>query len=428
MIAPLYRTMALWLFSAAVLISAAMAVLTYFYEIEQIDSVIVDLAAGEARTFAAQHRAVFSQPVDGAIGERLTRFLETREANAEGHFIIAEIYGADRRSLGEASRPSWSEVEAALAVREHRFPEGEEPEYDKVSLGGRLYIRVVVPLHIGAAAGHLGYFEGVYHVSDARIASIRHRLVTTVLLVVGVVLATTLFLVPVMVAVGRRLMSLSRQLVSANIETLEVLGNAIAKRDSDTGAHNYRVTIFAIRLAEAVGLAADDMRALIKGAFLHDVGKIAISDTILLKPGKLTVEEFTVMKQHVAHGFDIVLSAPSLHGAADVVLFHHEKYDGSGYLKGLSGNDIPVTARIFAIADVFDALISRRPYKEPMPFGKALAIIEDGAGAHFDPALVAAFTVIARPLYDAFSGQDDEAVARRTVEEITDRYFAVGRG
>ena len=248
------------------------------------------------------------------------------------------------------------------------------------------------------------------------------------LLVVGVVLATTLFLVPVMVAVGRRLMSLSRQLVSANIETLVVLGNAIATRDSDTGAHNYRVTIFAIRLAEAVGLAADDMRALIKGAFLHDVGKIAISDTILLKPGKLTAEEFTVMKQHVAHGFDIVLSAPSLHGAADVVLFHHEKYDGSGYLKGLSGNDIPVTARIFAIADVFDALISRRPYKEPMPFGKALAIIEDGAGAHFDPALVAAFTVIARPLYDAFSGQDDEAVARRTVEEITDRYFAVGRG
>ena len=261
----------------------------------------------------------------------------------------------------------------------------------------------------------------------SRIASIRHRLATTVLLVVGVVLATTLFLVPVMVAVGRRLMSLSRQLVSANIETLEVLGNAIAKRDSDTGAHNYRVTIFAVRLGEAVGLDHDNTRALIKGAFLHDVGKIAISDTILLKPGKLTEQEFTVMKQHVSHGFDIVFSAASLYSASDVVLFHHEKFDGSGYLKGLKGDQIPITARIFAIADVFDALISRRPYKEPMPYEMALAVIAEGSGQHFDPALVAAFAAIARPLYEAFAGVDDEVMARRTVEEITKRYFVAGR-
>ncbi len=427
MIAPLYRTMALWLFSAAVLISAAMAAATYFYEMEEVDRAIVDLAAGEARTFAAMHGGLFSRPLDGGVAERLKRFLETREANAEGHFIIAEIYGPDRQSLGEAARPSWSEVEAALSIKEHKFPDGDSPDYDKVMVGGRLYIRVVVPLHFGAEHRDLGYFEGVYHVSDTRIASVRHRLLSTVALVVGVVLATTLFLVPVMIAVGRRLMSLSRQLVSANIETLEVLGNAIAKRDSDTGAHNYRVTIFAIRLAEAVGLDAESIRALIKGAFLHDVGKIAISDTILLRPGKLTTDEFTVMKQHVAHGFDIVLSAASLYSAADVVLFHHEKYDGSGYLKGLKGDEIPITARIFAIADVFDALISRRPYKEPMPFGKALAIIEEGAGGHFDPALVTAFAAIARPLYDAFSGRDDD-VAERTLADLTNRYFAVGQG
>ncbi|MEI7610338.1 MAG: HD domain-containing phosphohydrolase, partial [Rhodospirillaceae bacterium] len=325
----------------------------------------------------------------------------------------------------EAASPSWSAVEAALSIKEHKFPDGGAPAYDKVSLDGRLYIRVVVPLGLGGGHRGDGYFEGVYHVSDARLATVRHRLFSTVALVVAVVLGTTVFLVPVMVAVGRRLMSLSRQLVGANIETLEVLGNAIAKRDSDTGAHNYRVTIFAIRLAETVGLDSAAIRALIKGAFLHDVGKIAISDAILLKPGKLTSEEFEVMKQHVAHGFDIVQSASSLYAASDVVLFHHEKFDGSGYLKGLKGEEIPITARIFAIADVFDALISRRPYKEPMDFEPALAIIREGAGRHFDPALVAAFAAIARPLYDAFAGRDD-GVAERTLEDLTDRYFAVG--
>jgi response regulator RpfG family c-di-GMP phosphodiesterase len=107
-----------------------------------------------------------------------------------------------------------------------------------------------------------------------------------------------------------------------------------------------------------------------------------------------------------------------------VVLFHHEKYDGSGYLKGLKGEEIPITARIFAIADVCDALISRRPYKEPMSFEQALGIIEEGAGRHFDPALVRAFTTIARPLYDAFAGRDDD-VAERELEVLTGRYFAV---
>ncbi len=434
--APLYRTMALWLFSAAVLISAAMGSFTYFYEMRLVDSAIADHAVSEARTFAAYQSGLFLPPGSGQetitkpeAEVRLKHFLETREANPDGHFIIAEIYGAERTSLAEAAGTSWSGVKEALTVATHRFPDSTAPDYDTVTLDGQLYIRVVVPLFVGpvgATAKRLGYFEGVYHVSEARLASIRKRLISTVLLVIGVVLGTTLFLVPVMIAVGRQLVSLSRQLVSANIETLEVLGNAIAKRDSETGAHNYRVTIFAIRLGETVGLNHIQMRALIKGAFLHDVGKIAISDTILLKPGKLTTDEFTVMKQHVGHGFDIVASAPSLRNASDVVLYHHEKFDGSGYPKGLKSSDIPMTARIFAIADVFDALISSRPYKGSIPFDEALAIITEGAGNHFDPVLVAAFITIARPLYDAFANLADEAMARQTVDELTKRYFTGG--
>ena len=117
---------------------------------------------------------------------------------------------------------------------------------------------------------------------------------------------------------------------------MEVLGSAIAMRDADTHLHNYRVTVYAIRLAEALGLSKPDIQRLIAGAFLHDVGKIGISDTILLKPpGRLTAQEFQVMRTHVLLGVDIIAKADWLRGARDVVEFHHEKFDGSGYMKGL---------------------------------------------------------------------------------------------
>ncbi|MEI7610914.1 MAG: hypothetical protein WCJ64_26315, partial [Rhodospirillaceae bacterium] len=117
MITPLYRTMALWVLSAAVLISAAMAGAGYYYEMAQIDAAIVELAAGEARTFAAMHPGVLTRELDGGAEQKLGRFLETREANAEGHFIIAELYDSERNSLGEAASPSWSAVEAALSIK-----------------------------------------------------------------------------------------------------------------------------------------------------------------------------------------------------------------------------------------------------------------------------------------------------------------------
>ena len=128
------------------------------------------------------------------------------------------------------------------------------------------------------------------------------------------------------------------------------------------------------------------------------------------------------MQTHVAHGLDIVSRSSWLQGAADVVLYHHEKFDGSGYPKGLTGDSIPITARIFAIADVFDALTSRRPYKEPFSFERAIGIIEDGAGRHFDPALVATFIGIARPLHEAFARCDD-GVAELMVRTLANHYF-----
>ncbi|MBI5598739.1 MAG: HD domain-containing protein [Deltaproteobacteria bacterium] len=206
----------------------------------------------------------------------------------------------------------------------------------------------------------------------------------------------------------------------ANIELLEVLGSAIAKRDSDTSVHNYRVTVIAIRLAEAAGLGRGEIKALIKGSFLHDVGKIGISDNILIKPDRLTSEEFETMKGHVRHGIDIISSYNWLKDASDVVRYHHEKYDGSGYMSGMSGEDIPLNARIFAIADVFDALTSLRPYKKPLCYEDAMRILEESSGSHFDPNLLGVFKGIAETVYGEIvhAGDSDiEDVLKRLINE-----------
>jgi HD-GYP domain-containing protein (c-di-GMP phosphodiesterase class II) len=242
-------------------------------------------------------------------------------------------------------------------------------------------------------------------------------------LVVVVILATTVVLYPVIISLNKGLVKLSSDLLKGNIELMEVLGSAIAKRDSDTNVHNYRVTIYAIRLAEALGLAQTQIRNLIAGAFLHDVGKIGISDNILLKPGKLTDEEFQVMRTHVLLGEDIIAKSNWLQHARDVVEFHHEKYDGNGYMRGLKGEEIPLNARIFAIVDVFDALTSKRPYKEPFSFEEAMSILHRDRGTHFDPRLVDAFSAIAPGLYREISTADDDAVEAMLNDRVRRHFF-----
>ena len=210
--------------------------------------------------------------------------------------------------------------------------------------------------------------------------------------------------------------------LKGNLEMASVLGAAIAKRDSDTGDHNFRVTLYAIKLGEAVGLDANAMRQLIHGAFLHDVGKIGISDNILLKPGKLSDEEFAIMRTHVALGVDIIAKSDWLQGAREVIEGHHEKFDGKGYLRGLKGEEIPLNARIFAIVDVFDALTSRRPYKEPMSLDTALGIIQKDAGTHFDPKLVTTFLEIA-PAMHASIGSAGESELSKQLRTQAMHYF-----
>ena len=238
---------------------------------------------------------------------------------------------------------------------------------------------------------NIGYFEGVYKIEEETLQELRRKAIAAVVLIISGIFIMTIFIYPIIIYINKGLLRSSLDLRKANIGMLSVLGSTIAKRDNDTHEHNYRVALYAVRLAIACNQSPLNIKSLIKGAFLHDVGKIAISDSILLKKGALSDDEFEIMKTHVGHGGDIINRFEWLKDAGDVVLCHHEKYDGSGYPKGLTTTDIPINARIFAIVDVFDALTSERPYKKPFPLEKSVGILKAGRGSHFDPSLLDLF-------------------------------------
>ena len=159
-----------------------------------------------------------------------------------------------------------------------------------------------------------------------------------------------------------------------------------------------------------------------KGAFLHDAGKIGIRDNILLKPGKLTDKEFVIMKKNVDHGVEIVNRPDWLSDADDDDPSHHERFDGNGYPEQTEGEAIPVTARIFEVVDVFDALTSKRPYKEPIEYGDSMSILEKGRGNHFDPVVLDHFKTISREIYDQFKQMNLQQLMDE-LQEIIKRYF-----
>ncbi|MCF8167388.1 MAG: two-component system response regulator [Rhodoferax sp.] len=188
------------------------------------------------------------------------------------------------------------------------------------------------------------------------------------------------------------------QLRTAELETtraqiIQRLGRAAEFKDNETGNHVIRMSHFARLTAQALGMGDASVKLLFLAAPMHDVGKIGIPDNILLKPGKLDALEWEVMRQHPSMGAEILgqHTNPLLHAAREVALTHHEKWDGSGYPHGLRGEEIPLFGRIVAIADVFDALTSARPYKTAWTVEAALQNLEQGAGTHFDPDLLSPF-------------------------------------
>ena len=177
-------------------------------------------------------------------------------------------------------------------------------------------------------------------------------------------------------------------------ETLEALAAALDLRDIDTAGHSRRVTRYSLEMAKRLNFSSDQLKQLERAANLHDIGKIGIPDSILLKPGKLSPEETAIMRTHVRIGYDLMSRVAFLASAAEIVLTHHEFYDGTGYPQGLAGEEIPLGARVFAVADTMDAMMSDRPYRQGRSYAVARAEIEHESGRQFDPHVVATFLAI----------------------------------
>jgi ribonuclease P protein subunit RPR2 len=183
----------------------------------------------------------------------------------------------------------------------------------------------------------------------------------------------------------------SQQLTRSYMATVRALSNAVEARDAYTGKHAERVAAYGIEIARAVGLPRPEGVETQFGFLLHDIGKVAMPDAILFKPGALTTEERALMARHPVVGAEIVDGIEFLSEATKVVRSHHERWDGTGYPDGLQGEEIPLAARVFAVADVLDALTTDRPYRPRIPLAEARAMIVEAAGTQFDPMVIKAF-------------------------------------
>lgn len=389
--------------------------LVYYLENWRVEKMAFELAVISAKHFDSPEMRKLLAADNQMSQPELAKLLENSS------FVGIRIFDLSGKVLMEAWGGGATNLRSSVQAHRHDFPKPGKHHNNWLTNDGENFVQVVIAL-LDSGGMTEAYFEGVYRLDAGTQYARKHHARNAVLTSFAAVILTLILLYPVLLGLTRRSLSLSQLLLDSNIELLQSLGSAIAKRDSDTDTHNYRVTLYVVRLAEAMKLNRDSIESLIVGAFLHDVGKIGIPDQILLKPGRLTAEEFEIMKRHVIFGGEIIQDSTWLKRARDVVLFHHEKLDGSGYPHGIHGMDIPLGARLFTVVDVFDALMSKRPYKEPLLLEEALKILRDGAGKHFDYAVVNAFGEIASALYGEI-GLTDKAYLQTALKTIVRKYF-----
>ncbi|MEN6626336.1 MAG: HD-GYP domain-containing protein [Candidatus Sumerlaeia bacterium] len=365
-----------------------------------------------------------AEPDHKAFQRLLTIAVARSRDDETGNLVHASIETDAGKSMAEAAVPEPHRKEIQALAAQPLPDDFTRVFHRRLHIRGEPYIDIAAPLK-NSAGIRVASLRLIIKIAPESLAAMWRRVRRSVIIAILIVVAVSATLYPVITRLMQRLTGVSDDLLESNLGTLEVLGSAIAKRDSDTDAHNYRATIYSVRLAEALNVPPGRIRDLIKGALLHDVGKIGVRDNILLKPTGLTPDEYSEMKRHVRYGVEIIGRSDWLKPAADVVGGHHEKFDGSGYDRALSGASIPENARIFTIADVFDALTSTRPYKPALSLDESLQILTRGRGTHFDPEMTDVFLAIAPQLYQQMLGRDPDET-RQELQSIMSHYYREG--
>lgn len=399
--------------AGAFVIGLLVGIVSFHLETRRAEQTALALASSAARHFASPAMQALAPSAPEHQG--LVRLLEGSK------FIGIRVFDRNAKQVFETWNTAVDDNTAAILPLPRRWPSVGESHQAWFEVEQGRFIQIVLSL-TGADGNSVGYLEGGYRLGPEDLIHLREQVINGVLTATVSALVTAVLLYPLLVAMLGRATNLSARLENANLSLVHVLGRSIAKRDSDTDVHNYRVTLYAAALAEEMRLHPDTMPHLVIGAFLHDVGKIGIPDHILQKPARLSFAEYEVMKTHTILGGEIIAGIPWLEGAAQVIRHHHERYDGTGYPDGLAGDEIPISARVFAVADVFDALTSIRPYKGAISLVEAMAIVEKEAGRHFDLEVVIAFKRVVGPMYEHVA-QASEAELQRAMHPLFLRCF-----
>lgn len=377
----------------------------------------------DIRFLQAEAQRALAEAAQAATLDQGRRLDLTARNMVRGTFAVAQAYSPAGEKVAEAVRPGFEALPAALTSLSHS-PSSAASGGDSPTVMGMQTERIFTPI-VAESGRSLGHLEGIRVVSEEERADYRRTAIESAVIGAIAVLLCAASLSPLLTSLAQRNYRWARSLLDAHLGMLEAFGRAIAKRDSDTGLHNYRVTWIAARIGEEVGLSSAALRNLIAGAFLHDIGKIGIPDAILLKRGSLTERERSIMQAHVELGTYIVGSVGFL-GAREIIAGHHERWDGTGYPYRLAGEDIPLSARIFCIADVFDALRAKRPYKDSYSLEQAMEIMHSGRGGHFDPSLFDVFQRLVTEIESKVANAHEQQLVELMHAMMERHFFAAG--
>ena len=285
----------------------------------------------------------------------------------------------------------------------------------------RIYQSVALPIY-DSDEELTGYITGLYLVSLQDTKKIISRFILSAVLCVTAITLCAIFSYFGFLFMNNHLIRSIGELNRTTIFLIKKLGQALAKSDCANSDHNFRTLLYALNLAEKTKLPLEQKRTLIHGVFLHDIGMLPISTQVLHKDKELDENERKKLAHHPKDGSVTIKKFRWLRNAEQVIRFHHEKYDGNGYPDGAKHEKIPMVARIFSIADAFDALTSQRPYRDPVSLDESLDIMEMETGLQFDPVLLATFLEIAPELYESISSLDSKGLEKE-VDKLLKKYL-----
>ena len=336
-------------------------------------------------------------------------------------FIMVELLDAMQSELISFSTSSATSAAERFTQKGVQLLPSDRIDGSWLLLNKRIYQKVIIPLY-DANENRVGYIRGIYLVSLTDTKHIITRFVLSSLLCLAAVTVCSVFCYFGYLFMNNHLIRSIGELNRTTLFLIKKLGESLAKSDRKDRNHNYRTLIYAMTLAETAKLSLEQKRTLIHGVFLHDLGMLPTSTDILHKEDELDEEAFKEISQHPKLGGNLVRKFRWLRNAEQVIRFHHEKYDGSGYPDGARHEKIPMIARVFSIADAFDALTSDRPYQDARSLEESLDALEMETGTQFDPVLLASFLEIAPELHKRVTTLKDKGLEKEA-DKILKKYL-----